>query len=279
MAQTHIPRKYRHGFVLTEQDLRKLITVSTDQIKKRNTTCKTEFKCILKDHTTIDTKNIDDFFSIENSGLQSIITIKGKIFSEDEKETIYINFHDINRDENSYYSIQLDIFTEDRDWAFVTTADIEDRISRIKYFDFSLWWNNSIFSHIFIGLVTIFCLWYFNTHFSPSIEKSESLRIAYESGKIQNSVEALIFLEEQKEDKSAYWYLAFLVFISLGPITLSKLIEWLAKIVSKPYVFCWNEEIKSHEKRTNFLKTISITVILGGIVSLVVAFIAAKLGL
>lgn len=279
MAITHIPRKYKHGFILTEQELRKIVDTSVERVQKNNSSVVFNIVVTLDDHSVVETDNIDDVFSLENAGLKCLKLISIKIHSESKEDFIYLSFEDVNESNDTWNSIKLDVYSSDRDWGFLTTSELEDRIIRVKFFSFSHWWDQSVWTHVLMGLFTIFLLWIFNSHFVPDMDKSASLRLAYEAGDFKNTIEALIFLEERREARSGYWYLGFLLVIILAPIFLTKLIGWLSKVVYKPYVFHWGDEISRHDKRMTLIKGFNIVIILGVVVSVLAAFISKIIGI
>ena len=125
--KTEVPISFRHGFVLSEQELRRISSACREQLVKAGGETVTEsYVAHLKDHSVIESEAIEDVLSLENGGHKEIVRLELNFDSEPNK--IELRFKDAHQDSKSWESIGFDITSSDRDWAFLTASDLEDRV-------------------------------------------------------------------------------------------------------------------------------------------------------
>ena len=272
-SQTEVPRSFKHGFILSEQELRRVVSASREQLRKVGSESSGRFTANLRDHSVIESDDIEEIIALENGGPKEIRNLELKFESGDNCEhAIEIRFVDAHRNPKTWESIGLKISSSDRDWAFLTASNLEDRIAKLKLFSLPHWWSTSVFGSLLYGLIVVLLIFGFNEwvepHFIKEVDKPSELRDAYESGKFKDTIEALIFIEEQKaKSKSGGWYLAYFAAIFILPLTLSWALKKIATRVYSAYVFNWGDQIALHQKAMGRIKILFVAVGLGLVVS------------
>jgi hypothetical protein len=138
--KTEIPKHFTHGFILTEQDLWS-INDDIDQQMRRET--KDEiisfFEVKYKSGVKAEKASLSEVISENNSGEWEIQALKMGSFSKSrpQRPKIEIEFRvpppPVNRDNTKApYSIYYYILGDERDWVYLTSSKLDDRIARIK---------------------------------------------------------------------------------------------------------------------------------------------------
>lgn len=146
------------GFTLTEQNLRRILDVAKTQLDKIDSDKNHDFKFVLNLNGIIfESNDIDEVVSLENQGSSSIKKLELQISNKDTNYLIDVKFNNKSFDEESksvYYSVN----GEDRDWVFVTSSLIEERIEHtLKSENWNLKGDFSVYlSFLMIGLFVSF---------------------------------------------------------------------------------------------------------------------------
>lgn len=84
--KTEVVKTYKHGFLLSEIELRRLIQTCNDHLEKivKPKEFFAKFSTTLKDGSILETENIEDIFQLENTGNKCIKGIK-LVFTEKKK--------------------------------------------------------------------------------------------------------------------------------------------------------------------------------------------------
>jgi len=84
--KTEARQSFSHGFVLTEQELRRIADVATQQLGKVRPSPppKTEIELRFRNGTITESDSLDDLFSLENVGAKHIVRMR--ISFESEKD-------------------------------------------------------------------------------------------------------------------------------------------------------------------------------------------------
>ena len=132
-------KKFAHGFLLNEADLRRTVDVVIEQFQKlKDSPIPTvSYELKYRNGAISNTESLDDVFNQENFGSAQIIRLKFSCDVEVENEQISIVVGFINSDvdeEPGVTSIWYNISGNSRDWVFVTSTLIQERIEKIKRF-------------------------------------------------------------------------------------------------------------------------------------------------
>ncbi len=105
-AEVSIRKSFEHGFVLNEQELRRIYNILVQQMNEINPheVFDTTIKMIFKNKITVGKSSIDDVFSENNGGVWQIesleITLSSKNISRTPK--INLNFQKVDNHSISY---------------------------------------------------------------------------------------------------------------------------------------------------------------------------------
>lgn len=129
-------KTYTHGFLLKEQDLRRIIDLFNEQFKKISTQPVTyEFTMRFANGAIASTDEIETVLKQENEGSANIRRLEIKATQENNEKITQIKLEFENIDSDDAYGekpIKHNIKGQSRDWVFVTSSLIEERITKIK---------------------------------------------------------------------------------------------------------------------------------------------------
>ena len=282
MIKTELKKNFTWGFVLSEQDLRRIVQTCQEHFFKEvsEDDCQQIITAKLQDGTIVESHSVDDILALENSGSRKIERVSLK-FSEKTSDgddefdfdksdwSIHIRFQDASFKTTAWTSISYSITGKTRDWVFLASSDIEERIKKTKVLAFNNIVENRWFTMFpfFAGMLLFMFLGF---RFVYSDSPSKLLEQAYNSGEIADPIEALIFLERAKEasQSSPRFFLIFLGSVMI-PLLLfwgfSKILPWIAP----SYNFYWGDHIVFLDKRKNVQNIFWTVIVLGIIVSIV----------
>lgn len=285
LAETN--KGFKHGFVLTEQEFRRINDIIKDQFFKLNTDSSPLFTYILryKNGVIEESENLDHIFSEDNEGSKKIIFLR-ILCSDKRKNNLEIEFSNLyHRETFSEHPIQYTITSTDRDWVFVTGSLLDERLTKIKRNNF---FASSKFSVSSISL--IFMMIFFTT-FMFSITKSISeeanyireIESLYQQGAFENNIPKMILEIEKGKTKHLqsleYSNVFFTpVLISGGILILSTIVYLYITNLYPFYNFNWGEYMESFNRKQAIRKTINIAIVLGLIVSILGGIITKGIG-
>lgn len=281
-------KSFKLGFVLPEPELRRFNDLIREQIKKINPEPEISYNYVLKFQNGIvaETDNIDTVLEQENEGSKKITSLE--VTGKDQLENaISIDFHNIDSDNiQSDNSIKYNIRSTDRDWVFVTSSQIEERINKIKRTNFSIGKNKLLSRLLFpiiLLVVTLVMMLSLVTSISNRTSYLPEIRLKYENGKIKSTDELILLLEEAKDaqverlDTIDIFYLPGIILGGLIVIIIC-LYVYTWKLYPM-YNFCWGEYLDVFKKKETSRKTFNTVVIIGLIVSIAGGIIANYLNI
>ena len=239
--RTELGKSFTYGFLLTEQELRRIYDTMVQQMKhhgKDNFSGFFELRYI--NGVKVQKASLDEIIADNNSGKEQILGLKMALFSRSQFQETQIGIEvripprRLKDDPQQPYSIQYYVVGDERDWVYLTSSQLDDRIANIKQLP--------IFAYggicMVIGVV-IFCF------------------IAALS--IDN-----LFFQFPLGDRIVVYLVASLVIIG-GIATLYGF---------PPYNFYWGDYIKSFSHR----RAVGKYVINGVVISLVLSIIGSVIG-
>lgn len=135
-------KSFKHGFILKETDLRRLIDTAIQQLEKipGSKVGQPTFKMKFKNGVLAETPSLDEVLAQENSGSGKIIRLSYGQEATDSPNPSHIFLEFINADEDDetgLVSLRFHVFGHSRDWVFVTSSLLEERFEKIKRFSFN----------------------------------------------------------------------------------------------------------------------------------------------
>lgn len=272
--KTEISKQFKWGFILGEQELRRIIKTCIDNAEKIEPgTYSPEIEVHLSDGSIIETQEIEDVLALENSGNRTIDSINLRIDSLETKNwSILVRFQNGRKNKKSWVSSEYEIFAESRDWVFICSSDIEDRIKRCRTMSFDYITSQRWFLIVplFLGvLLTTFT----NQYIGPAKDVADKLQNAYDVGVIKNSIEAIIFVEKTKNTYSFLHDTLPFCIAFISPMIVFAIVGLILPKFYPSYNFYWGDYIPFFDKKRSVVKLIWTVVILGVLASLIAGLI------
>jgi hypothetical protein len=281
-------KSYKHGFVLKEQDLRRLVELMNEQFKK-NSENDVEYNYTIKykNGAVANTPDLESVLKQENDGSASIVRLEvnGVQTFEEKSSAIKVDFKnpDIS-DEESLIPIRHIIKGQSRDWVFITSSLIEERIGKIKRNQIDPTANNGrgrllykLFTPVFMLLLMIVLLISSPSAIGDLSDKRDkainSIEEKWKLKEITDPIDAIIQLEKAKNiqnDDISVGTLLFgmllskpFIFVIIGLILIISLAFVFIKYYPA-YNFYWGNYMEIFDKKESIRKLI-IGILLGTI--------------
>ncbi len=147
--RTELRKPFRHGFILTEQELRRIHDIMVGQMEhNRSDEFNSVFELRYKNGIRAQKASLEEIISENNSGEEEIQELKMTLVKKSRihEAQIEIEFRvpppPPSREATQRpYSIQYYVLGEERDWVYLTSSKLDDRIAIIKQlpiFDYTI---------------------------------------------------------------------------------------------------------------------------------------------
>lgn len=265
---------FYHGFVLTEQELRRIDNIIIEQFKKGSTkTPQSSYSILYSSGVFGQTNNIEDVFSQENSGTSKIVELNFLYLTGDDRK-LNIQFSNIEADNiPSNVSIKYNIKSKSRDWGFIMSSILDERIKKVKRFNINFSPKNNfgrLLSSTFLFLIFIVG---FTIPLLLSVVKSkvetQKIKNDWLSGKLTDPIEAIIRFQENDYSVLMLSDLKVSLLISFSLIFILTLIILFFKKLHTPCNFNWGDYLEVFSRKEQLKKLILIGVILSLIISII----------
>ena len=182
--KTELKKQFSHGFSLSEQELRRIHNTMTQQMKiKSKNAINSFFEIKHKNGVRSEKATLDDIIAENNSGGWEIQELKMNLVSRSNliKTKIEIEFRippppPTKEATQRPYAIQYYVVGDERDWVYLTSSQLDDRIAKIKegsLFSFMLY-----FTAISIALFIVSIIILSSTRVSPTTKFPLGYKIA-----------------------------------------------------------------------------------------------------
>jgi hypothetical protein len=284
-------KRFEYGFVLNEQDLRRTIDVVIEQYQKLSTSPKPTiaYEIKYKNGAISKTDSLESVFNQENLGSSQIIKLVAVFEADLDGDCISVNIGfnnaDLNEDPGTT-SIWYNIQGNSRDWVFISSSLIQERIEKIKRFcpnQLGISGKRSSPIRALLPLILMLVM------FIPIILISESSQVstssllieAKDKGELVTTIDALILIEQARESRSSIFGDSFSSIISYGLVGIVSLIGIFVFLLRyyPVYNFIWGDYSEHFKKTEGIRKFILIIVLLGIIVSFVGGILANMTGI
>jgi len=302
--QVESNKTYPQGFNLSESDLRRIVDTGNEQLQKANAgILSAVYTLKYKNGVTEETKDIEEVLSLENSGSTKITGLEIELKASQKTETSRImkDTHKIilefkNPGSKRYAnkdSIRLFVTGESRDWVFITTSIIEERINKIKIIPiFRLSLVNGLYIFLY-AFVFIFVIGFINSlsqdiiyDNSARIQALDSLKNSYHNSDSLNIIDVIIDLQKKQlmtdpsnqTAKTVFKPLINTIIYGFSTVIVLLLFYLGLKPLFPIYIFNWGDYIDRYRKIKSIRNVIFIVIIVGIIVSIIGGLIANKIG-
>lgn len=273
--------------------MRRFIDTINEQFKKIKSDILVKITYTIKfaNGVVASTSTLEDIINQENSGSAEIVRldITSEAENNSQKYSINVTFENVD-DEKSSYPVKYKIVGESRDWVFVTSSMISERIKKSKrsnlFFDFILGnnrYNGSIRSlslMLFAVLGMIFSLSSVMSGSSKRSSQVDHLESLWRKGLLKDPIDVIMRLEKirMKRDEiieNPLFLFKPLIYIFLV-YTLGYLCVYFLNKNYPRYNFCWGDYLTSFERTETRRKNIFWVVIVGLILSILGSLIATS---
>jgi len=278
------------GFILNEADLRRIVDLLKEQAKKIPEVYKTteKFTIKYKNGVIAETESIDTVIEQENSGSGLIIRLKYELSTTTAQGDYYSSIEFINADADEdpgTTSIKYSFRGYDRDWVFVSSSLLNERIDKIKRFALNQYSRSLQFLMPLIFMIIFVLPMVINDIVSKSYSKNNSpstqLKSMYKENKITGPIEAMICLEEMREanneikDKKSFKPVLY----GFGAVGILILFYFFLIRYYPVYNFCWGEYKDIFQKRESARGFWLVIIGIGIMVSFIGGILANKLSI
>jgi hypothetical protein len=139
--RTELRKPFSNGFVLTEQELRRIYALMVQRIKQivNDDDIVDVFELKFKNGIVVKKASLDEIISENNSDKWEIQELKMGVLSKSRPSEVQIgiSFKKINspsKKDEMHSSIYYFILGDDRDWVYITSSELDERIAKIKQY-------------------------------------------------------------------------------------------------------------------------------------------------
>jgi hypothetical protein len=282
--KTAIQKQYEDGFLLSEQDVRRLYQIMVDAAEKVSPAAhQTEIHARLENGSIYELGSVDEVISADNTGQRSIeylsICLLPTHHPDEQDWRLLIKFQ---RPRNRFHyitPISIQVEGTSRDWVVLAASELDERARIVRRTNLTRLFNKPYMPAILL-IACIFLGALFLISFPKPTPAYAELERLYQAGKVLNPIEAMLILEKAKSstariDSFSMYVLALLI----AALTLSLGIPKLAQWLSSPYVFYWGDGMIAHQRKRNFVFIVWTVVVLGVFVGVLSSYISKSLGL
>jgi hypothetical protein len=278
-------RLYTCGFELNEQELRRIHDVANQQMKRA--LAEKEYEAIYEvryqNGAIAEPRKLDGLFDEENWGSSAIRSVQMRFSAETSpsKTLIQIGFIDANFN-GTDASIRYLIEGEDRDWVFVASSQLSERIARIQRFNYAGLFGSRYFLPLAFLSILLIAVGITTSVDRPSRQVRARLmaetRAAWKKGELKDPIEAVLRIEDAVAQGDAEFNpLARLVPMLLLPVCVIPLTPIASRLLP-PFNFVWGESQKAFDKRRGRTRFVFVGVVLAILLGLFSNFLSKKLG-
>jgi hypothetical protein len=234
-------------------------------------------------------KTLNEVFDGENWGSTAIrrVSVDFQDTELDPKTRIGIRFSDPH-DSDTKNSITYAINGEDRDWVFVASSQLSERITRVERFDFRRILSSRAFPLLVMMLFLVGMMAWMSistsTDFQTRSALVKQLRHEWSAGTLHDPVDVVLRIEEANDsDPDMDRFFRHFVWTSgslmVACIALLFAAQPILNYCFPPYNFVWGEYQREYEKRKGRVRFILVGVVLTIFLGVLVNFVSKRFGL
>jgi hypothetical protein len=273
--RTEAKRFYNTGFVLTEAELRRLHDVMASQMRRssagENYSARYEVK--YRNGSIAEPNSLDDISSQENFGSGAITRLKLTLASLSESPPVKLSVEfSITEDEPDERPIHYTVLGDDRDWVFVTSSQIDERLGKVRRLNVNRLVQNRDFSRFSFAILMLFAMGgiFFSLDrssdesFKTHLSSLTSIENDWKDGTLKDPVAAFLRLERERLNFRVLTPKVFYVPVIVAMITLLVMgLLATAKYFWPPWNFLWGDYVAVYEKRRAYGRWIFGTLLFG----------------
>ncbi len=288
-GKTEAKKAYVFGFALTEGELRRIHEVLIQQIKRTSVgdDFENHYEVKYRNGSVTYPVSLDEVLGQENSGSAGIVRLSIEVSSKARVQPstfIGVQFCNTDEDKDGRFSpLSYVVSGVDRDWVFVTSSQLDERLGKIKLlrpssFFFPMSESLALMLAMLVGLCTFVFILH-NEH-KQEIIQLNSIEHDWKAGTIKDPVEVVIQLGKISAARADFdpnhliWPFMFL----LGGLCLFSASAICLKYFHPPYNFVWGDYIKVYEGRQAARNFVYVALVVGLLVTIIGGIITKKIG-
>lgn len=249
---------------------------------------KTVYRVKYENGIVAEPSSLDEVLDGENSGSAAVRQISFTLSEATEEPKIVITAMFSDREATQEWeSIWYGIKGQDRDWTFVASSQLAERISRVERFDPTRFVRHRLLSLFLMLLLLGWLMFSLGSMVNFSAERAEALkglRTQWRQGQLTDLVDALLKVNEADVKISAVHESHRSLPRQIGiPFALVLVImfgaEPLINVIYKPYVFAWGEALSKYDRRKGWMRFIFGGIVLALLLGVLGNYISKKMGL
>ncbi|KAA5533560.1 hypothetical protein F0919_13555 [Taibaiella lutea] len=283
------------GFLLNEQELRRIIEVINEQFEKTESNKNLKITYIIENANgqVIETTSLEYIINYENIGPSEIVTLTVEAIGDIPNEEIKLTFSNTSSEKSKELnSIRYKIKSENRDWALVSSSLFDDRINKIVKSNFvGLKVSHFISAPLFIFLSIILfasfsSLGHKNQNLLTLLNNLEKKIQQHQNVDVLSSIVKIekVRMMEGDINNTLLGKLKYLVWFMIPSMMLFFFTDSIESVIAKYFpnkLFFWGDYIEKHNKmikrRNLILGFVFVTVIIGIVINILSNFLWTKM--
>lgn len=288
--KTEARRTFNCGFALAEGELRRLHDVLVQQIRRTSVAddYHASYELKYRNGSVAYPGSLDEVLEQENFGSAAIVRLWMDVSGPDENPTNRISVEFANAEDEDDEPVKYRVTGEDRDWVFVTSSQLEERIGKIKLFA-----PNQLFTRgsriwvtflplalvMFVGLLFI----NFTSHHrhTQSLKQLDSIGREWKAGVIRDPADLAIqsgrvIIDEVDAQGTAPMWVPFAMVVV---IVCLPLLSYCYIYFQPLYNFLWGDYVAIYETRRSRGRFLVVGILLTLVLGILINFLSKRIGI
>lgn len=287
--KTEVQKDFKQGFVLTEDELRRLVDCATQAMKRvlSSDDFTTRIHAKFKNGTIAECGGVEDLLGFDNSGATQIVGMHLHLSEKGGtgRHQIVTDFDNVMENKRQDTSVELRVRGDDRDWVHITSSQIEERITKVRTPSIHRFWSRYGVSFLMPMCMTLFILTSVIGIILSKPTKSaaaDALEAAIRDNSVSDPVRAILLVERVKATEysaESYRMIRNSLIIPVFAVVTLLLILFSVQYLFPSYVFYWSDAIKIYDRRLAARRYVLIAVITGVLVSVLGGLVVSRISL
>jgi hypothetical protein len=198
---TEARKTFQHGFVLDEQELRRIVDTADEQVRKVfGDKPRIRLDAKFLNGTVTGCSSVEELLSLENAGPKQIVRLEISVDDGNDAKilqgtVIRVRFVNLTEEQDETRAVTYSVKGNERGWVLVTASALEDRVAKVKRVSLHQLFKKEFLSAIIIILLVTGTI-YFMTQRMASMPEPTLVHDAINSGQHLDAVQAVALLEE-----------------------------------------------------------------------------------
>lgn len=297
--RSELSRRLSHGFVLTEQELRRILDLVLEQFKKVGLQGAPVVGLLVKHRNGAITNpsNLDEIVSHENFGSSAVERLELEVSDKGDAPSthIHVSFTAWGPGDDDEAGVGYRIHGLERDWVFITGSLLDERIAKVKRFAIR-GFREALMLLMTGGLLLYMGMTFYGMASRAAARSSttvvDTLEARWKAGELKDPIEAIVLLERDRkaqEDAALQGFrggwpfavsalFAVSAILAIGSISYPRQTYALVFYFYPPYNFCWGEYLEKFKRRQARARFLMVVVVLALIITIAGNYVSRRLG-